>query len=276
MRKKAHEIRWRQGHVLTKEAVDKIGLPTQDSRDDIFVVVSHDCDIVQAPEIEPYIELQLGHRVDTSNGNYTHAKNPRKLHLPYSVSNSEAVIEMVAVDKVNVPKETLGAFEPDRSFSLPSDKLSTLQRWLAARYRRTAFPDAFNERLVSTGIKERLSRILAPLGEDIHAVFFQVDGGEQVERKEPEDTYSLEIYLLYDTGSDPEKAKNIVEEASKRIIKMFKKRLRNDKGRWHFIELVDCAPISDEAMTFRQSILLKRWDLDYVSLRDPSQGEPVE
>ena len=276
MRKKSCDIPWRQGHVLTKEAVDKIGLPTGDSRDDIFVVVSHDCDIVQDPEIEPYIELQIGRRVDTSSGNYTHVKNPRKLHLPYSVSNSETVVEMVAVDKVRVRKDSLEAFEPDRNFSLPSDKLATLQRWLAARYRRTALPDAFNERLDSKGVKERLSGILESLGEDILGVYFQLDDGELIERKEAEDTYTLAIYLLYSTGGNFEKAKKNSEEASKKIIKMFKKRLLDDEGRWQFIELVHCAPISDQEMSIAESVLLKRLDLDYVSLRDPSRGESVE
>jgi hypothetical protein len=124
-------------------------------------------------------------------------------------------------------------------------------------------------------MKDRISRILAPLGMYIHAVFFTVDDGEETKRVTPEDTYTLDIYLLYNTGDDPHKAAEAVAEACSKINHAFRSKLLTE-GRWRLIELRDCVAMSDEAMTFRQSLRLKKWNVDYLSLRDISQTQPVE
>lgn len=251
-------------------------LAQPDSPSAIFVVVSHDCDIVQPPDTEPCVELVAGLPIATHDGNYTHAKNPRKLHLPFVVPSGESVVELLATEKILVSKEALAAFQPDRDYSLPWERLSTLQQWLAARYRRAAFPDAFDARLDATGMKDKMARILAPLGSYIHAVFFDVDDGEEIKREVPEDTYTLDIYLLYNTGSDPKTARDAVTKACKNIVDTFRTKLFIDGQGWQHIELRDCIPMSDNAMTYRQSVLFKKWNIDYMSLRDPSQPEPFE
>jgi len=266
---------WRQGCVLTKEAADKIGLIEAQPGSTIFVVVSHDCDIAQLPESEPYIEVVSVNPIDSPDGNCTHAKNPRKLHLPFSIIREQVWVEIIASNKIQLPKAALANLKPNPDFSITWEHLSILQRWLATRYRRAAFPDAFESRLRDTGIKDRLTKILAPLGEHIHAVFFDVDNGEAVVREAPEDTYALAIYLLFNTNVDPLVAEEEVAKASAKITGLFQSKCFV-KGEWKFIELVCCDPISDEALTFRQSVLLKKWNLDHYSLRDTSQPEPTE
>ena len=74
---------WRQGLVIPTDAFTALGLiPAKTTAPVIAVVVSHDCDITQTAEIEPNVEVIIGHIIATSDGNCTHAKNPRRLHLP--------------------------------------------------------------------------------------------------------------------------------------------------------------------------------------------------
>lgn len=272
----ARDIPWRQGHVLTRGAVQNMDLTHPESPSAIVVIVSHDCDILQSPDIEPNVEVLYGRPIEISDGNNTHAKNPRKLHLPFTTAGRELLVELLATEKFALPKEALVNFEPTPDVSLPWEQLSILQRWLAARYRRAAFPDAFDKRLDTTGMKDKLSKILTPLGEHIHAVFFDVDDGEEIKREAPEDTYTLDIYLLYNTGHDPKIAGDAVTKACKNIVDTFRTKLFIDGRGWQHIELRDCVPMSDNAMTYRQSILFKKWNIDYVSLRHPSQPEPFE
>lgn len=266
---------WRQGHVLTREAIQEMGLSRLDSLSAIFVVVSHDCDILQPPEIEPDVELVIGQPVESAGGIYTHGKNPRRLHLPFVVPNGELMIEMLATNKIRVPKKLFGSFGPDGKFKLPSENLSTLRHWLAGRYGRPSFPDAFEDKLKISGLKEGLKKILSPLGEHIHAVFFDIDDGEEIKHESPDDPYILDIYLLYDTFRNGEEAERAVNQARTKIFAMAQKKLFKEKG-WQHIELRDCIVISDEVMSIKNALILKRWDLDYISLRDSSQGEPIE
>ena len=44
---------------------------------------------------------------------------------------------------------------------------------------------------------------------------------------------------------------------------------------WQWIELLGCEPISDEAMTYAMSTQLKKWNMDYLSLRADPPIEPM-
>jgi hypothetical protein len=156
---------------------------------------------------------------------------------------------------------------------LTPENRSVLQRWLAARYRRAAFPDEFERRLRETGVDERVKKIVEPLGTHLIAIFFDVDEGRELERKGADDPYILRIDLLYSTERDPIAALNAAEQAASAISAAFRERCFVAGKGWQGLELVSCEPISDEAMTYRMSTQLKKWNAEYLSLRaDPVAG----
>ena len=193
---------WRQGHVLTDQTVDALGLrDSQMPENTVIAVISHDCDLVSAQDKEPNVEVIIGQRVEKIDGNLAYAKNARALHLEFTVNGNACVVELLASKKAAVPKSALAGHVPDGNFHLNPKAKSILQRWLAARYRRSAFPDQFEERLNESGFSEKLSKIMRRLGEHIRAVFFEVDDGREVRREGPDDAYSLNIILVY--ASEP-------------------------------------------------------------------------
>lgn len=266
---------WRQGQVIPQELARKLDLvKCEDADTRLAVVIAHDCDIAQLVGAEPELEIIVGRLVAQLDGNCTHAKNARKLHLPFAVEAGEVFVELMANAKKSLAKNLFIGTTPDPGFKLTAERHSILQRWLASRYRRAAFPDAFDDRFDrQTKLKDKLTAILKPLGEHIVAVFFDVDDGEEVKRQQPEDTYTLDIYLVSNTGDDPAKAEAAVEAARKKIEAACRERLFvKDKG-WQYIELRECMVISDQALTYRQSSMFKRWNIDYMSLREDPQQE---
>ena len=149
-----------------------------------------------------------------------------------------------------------------------------MQNWLAARYRRAAFPDEFDRRLLTTGLRNRLAQILKPLGTHIAALFFDVDDGEVHERSGPDDPYTISVYLLYSTETDPEAAEEAGKKAAFAVRKAFQDRcISKPQMQWQNFELAECLPIADTAMTVFEANRLKRWNADYISLRtDPHQA----
>ena len=266
---------WRQGDTLTNDDAVRIGVVDGPLKNSIVVVISHDCDLAAPPSIEPDVEVIIGRMVDRPDGNLTLAKSPRKLHLPFKGPGGDIWVELSSTAKVKFSKETWTGIKPCRDLSLPRNHRTTLQLWLAVRYRRSAFPDSFNERLSNTSLKETLAKILEPLGEYIRAVFFDVDGGDEVRRNEPEDTYTLDIYLVFDTSGDPDKAETAAREAAEKITNEFKAKLF-DGLNWKHIELRCCETMSDEALSYKQSQYLRRWYLDHISLRSDTQTLPAE
>jgi hypothetical protein len=265
---------WRQGHVLTAETVAALGLVAdQDPVDLLVVVVSHDCDLAQDPTVEPAVEVIIGCRVDKADGNLTHAKNPRRLHMLSADSGAATCVELKATARRSIAKRDLACHLPSDKVRIDPPARITLQHWLAARYRRSAFPDAFNDYLDQSGIADRLAKILKPFGDYIVAIFFDVDEGLEREHANADDPFTLSIDLLYSTEADPTAAETAASTAAKAIDAAFHDRCFDKaNSRWRGIELVACTPISDEALTYAMSLKLQRWNADYISLR----GEPVQ
>jgi hypothetical protein len=266
---------WRQGHLLTAETAAALGLVSdQGSVDPLVVVVSHDCDLAQDPTIEPVVEVIIGRRANEADGNLTHGKNPRRLHVPGADSGAAICIELKATARRSIAKRDLAGHLPSRTVRIDPAARNTLQYWLAARYRRSAFPDEFNDYLNrQSGIAQRLAKILKPLSEYIVAVFFDVDEGSEREHANLDDPFTLSIDLLYSTETDPTAAETAASTAAKAIDGAFRDCcFEKVKSRWRGIELLACTPISDESLTYAMSLRLKRWNADYISLRvEPAQ-----
>lgn len=267
---------WRQGHVLTKESSVALGLVSPETADSTStIVISHDCDLAQLPESEPLVEVIVSQRIERLDGNCTHAKNPRRLHIPCIAWGTPACLDLLARTKATIRKEDLANHAPNADVMIDPKEKAVLQRWLAARYRRAAFPDEFVARLNNTGIGQRLVKILAPLGKYLIAVFFDVDEGLEKERNGPDDPYVLQVYLLYSTEEEPTAAQEAAEKAAASIVAAFRDRCLDPANGWKWIELSGCEPISDEAMTYSQSMQLKQWNMDYLSLRGETSAEPM-
>ena len=211
----------------------------------MVVVVSHDCDLANDPTGEPQVEVIVAKRIDSLDGNCTHSKTARKLHLEFQNQGESIFAELRATDKISIPKEKLCQFSPHPDIRLDTNNRSILQRWLAARYRRSAFPDEFDRRLKIAKLDKKIAKILEPHGNFIRALFFDVDDGEDIAHQGPEDTYLLDIIVLHTTDPDPNVGFAAAEKVCEEIEAAFKDKLYNQENGWADIELRDCSPMSD-------------------------------
>jgi hypothetical protein len=267
------ETPWRQGHLLTREAIETFALlHPEHPGDGVVIVATHNCDLVQSLETEPSVELIIGRKIAELDGNYTHAKSARTLHIKFD-SATPLFAEFITTAKLSVSKTDLADFEPEPNFLLSPEGQAAFQRWLAARYRRSAFPDEFERRLQITRLTDRLSKAVKPHGEKIVAVVFDVDEGEEKTRDGVDDVYTLGISLIHATEPDYESAEAAAKTAKEAIKKAFEEKLFDkNSGKWKYIELSYIDVLSEDALTYHQFTLMKPWRLDYVSLgAEPQQ-----
>ncbi|WP_410480273.1 hypothetical protein [Pseudomonas sp. DCA-1] len=273
---------WRQGYIVDSQTLAQLGIIIDGDGQEkvIAVVATHDCDLAQEAAGEPEVELILGRILaEKLDGNYTHCKTARRLHLELTGTDQHLLCEFDASKRVRVSKEhqepskAFVSYEPARTFLMNGQERSIFQRWLAARYRRSSFPDEFDRRLRDTKVAERLAKLFKDSGNHIPAVFFDVDQGMERTRDGSDDLYELSILVLYKTDEDPEIAEEAAQAAVKAIEELFQNRCRTGEDKsWKWIELIEIDVISDEALTYSQSLNLTRWQADYVSLRsDPEQ-----
>jgi len=194
-----HERRatWSQGQLLSPEAALALQLVAAEEATSQFpIVITHDCDLAAALEKEPLTEILIGRPIEKL-GSATNAKVARRLELPLQSNSGPRAVELLAPDKRAVPKAARFEHVPRRDLWLAPQDRRILQRWLAARYRRAAFPEAFEDRLRTKigrrTVVEHIESILDDGGEWIRGLFFDLDDGEVCERNGPDDVYRLGI-----------------------------------------------------------------------------------
>lgn len=271
----SRDTHWRQGSFFSAESLEHFNIPNE-SGDAVVIVASHDCDLTQLPEDEPYVEVVIGKIIAQMDGNYTHTKNVRKLHLNSLKNAAPVFIELTTGGKININKSDLSSFEPSNEFMLPAGIVKIFQRWLAIRYKRAAFPDEFENRLKTAKLHLKIHDAIKPHNELIRAIFFSVDNDEEIEHPDPE-PYILDITILHVAQPDFAAALDAASTVQSAIRKAFAAKLLNEKtGEWQKIELRYCDVASDEAMTYAQFASLKEWRLDSISLKDAAPMDETE
>lgn len=266
MAERNRDTPWRQGHLLGHDAVKTLGLLHALEPDQTLVVVaSHDCDLAQALEVEPVVEVVVGRLVTEKDGRCTHAKNARKLHVEFT---GAAVFwaEFEAPAKISISKSVLNEFVRYPEAHLSPENHTILQLWLASRYRRSAFPDEFERRLKEFKLHEKIAKTVKPHGELITGVFFEVDEGAEVTRDGPDETYTLDIIILHSADPDFAAAETAAKAACNAIEKAFKEKLLDPTNTWQHIELRFCDPVSESVLTYQEFKQMKRWWLEHISL----------
>ncbi|MDN5936343.1 MAG: hypothetical protein L0H75_09250 [Nitrosospira sp.] len=269
---------WRQGDVLTDNAAKALNLQHSENPDGTFVVViSHDCDLAAVADKEPVSEVIVGQRIEKL-GSDSYGKTARRLHIEYHTDTGPIALELVATDKREISKAELFVKYPREDIWLDGPGIGILRHWLASRYHREAFPEAFENRLRAVKISgkkvllKKIESILADGGDYIRALLFDLDEGKDIEREDPEDLYQLGIVVLYDSLRDESAAAVVAAKAAEELEKLFEAAFHSADAGWQNICLQYCDPVSDSAITVAQREVLKRWRLEHMSLQDdPSQ-----
>jgi hypothetical protein len=263
---------WRQGAIVSATDLLAVGLIPDSNDSSVGVIVSHSCDIAQRADLEPDLEVIVATVNPKIDGNYSHGKNSRTLQLDALLDGQSAAVklELIASGKLKIGKSKIAAVKPIGAL-LPTD-IEILQRWLASRYRRSAFSDEFNDRLNKSGLRSKLETVLKKFPKYVSGIYFLIDDGTEVEHLSEDDPFALLIYVLYASELEPIAAQKEAAEVSAKITADFSAKCLS-AGVWRSFELVDCKAISDAAMTFAQVNTLQRWNpADHISYRTVPAG----
>lgn len=252
--------KYRQGVVLTEAvAAQTLAGIGADQR---AVVISHDCDIACDMDKEPNIEVLLATVVTDENHAFLQAKNPRRLHLAFTHQGNKCALDLLATEKRYIAKASLIGTDPDPDFLLTDDSRQILQRWLAVRYRRHAFPDKLNNRIKhSFGKAEEW---LKKKGAGIIAVY--VDYQPRNEELSDNEPYELWVYIVADSF-----AVDGMEQANALAAKL-EEGLAETKG----VDLREIEAKSDNEFTLYDSRRTFEFRLEHLSFRSLPFGPMSE
>ncbi|WP_052128805.1 hypothetical protein [Neosynechococcus sphagnicola] len=256
---------WRQGSVLAQKDFQSVGL-TNALDTELAIAISHDCDIANDNlDTEPVVEFIFSRILGEHNGNYTHGKNPRILHLDYIHNGQTVWIELIASRRVIVQKNSLEAIQPDQTYSLITRQ--TLQSWLAVRYRRIALPNSLVERLcyVSNYIEREGKRNSSGI------LSFRLSYEPQDELL-PEEPYELWLSIVYVT--DKAEYAAIAADIAQNLKTEFPNLLEKTKDSGT-VDLRKCEAVSETEFTLRDMRDTVEYNLEHLSYRTEPSGPVI-
>ncbi len=260
---------WRQGSILNSRNFERLGIDREEEGI-VALAISHDCDITNEDLIaEPYVEFVIGRVIENADGNNTHAKNPRTLHIPMKHGEDDVFIQLMAADKIQVCKEHLLGIEPDTAWSIERGNLRVLQHWLAARYKRQSLPDALMERLRPVaGFLEKHGK-----KHSRSVLGYWLDYEPFVTELPTDQAYELWLYVVYTVDEDG--AQKSAEQIAAALRDNFSQLIDRNGGAGK-IDLRECEAYSEEEFTLRDLRGNIEYRFDFISLRPKSAGPIVE
>lgn len=270
------DTEWRQGDLLTLASAEALGL-TDGGNACRVVVISHDCDLPN--EGEEFVEVITGASVPSRDGMFAGARNPRRLHISFvgrDGADEELHVELRHANRRQVEKRGFAQIAVcEKRSCLPDDEKRALKQWLAARYGRPAFPNAFEAHLRKVyhkkTIEQRIAKILEPVSSQLVAVFFDLGEARATELAEGE-PYFLSISLVYDATEGGKVAREAAEQASNEISTLFEQAF-GPAATATEIALENCSAVADTFLTLADLRKVDQWRLEYISLREDPPGQ---
>jgi len=255
---------WRQGAVFREQDQPRLAelISVDIEQGAHLLVVSQDCDIVHHnSEAEPIVEVLLAEPLqDKPSGSFTYGKNPRRLQIPIIVDGSSQYFECAAKHRYFINRQVLADCPPDSRIQVEDATLQLIRSWLAARYTRTAFPDAFNLRIA--GALSSQARMLKSRGSDLSGIYIAVTPWDELNEGE---SYRVELYATMEIDAW-ENTDARQEMAS--LVDDLALAINHCEG----IDVENHEIRSEEDISLADIRVLRRWDYDYLSYRESPEG----
>ena len=259
---------WRQGDLIAPDDAVSLGVLDADRRDTHrALVISHSCDIAKEEASEPQVEVLVGQIISGADATSRNGHSIYRLDLGDEAQTDSEWIRYSITERRLIPKPRLLECAPWQGRSCTGGKRDVLRRWLAQRYSRSEFPDAFNAWLQESKVGKDFEEIGKKFSACLVGIYFDLD--DDTERTDPKSPYSFGIMLVYDSSNADNEA--TAEKASDGLKRAFGKRC-NAEGGLRWFDLTYCDAVSDQAITLFQARTLRRWRFEHRSL----DGEPLD
>nr|WP_298889935.1 hypothetical protein [uncultured Acinetobacter sp.] len=213
---------WLQGSIVKRENVAQLlelaGKSNLVNDDRIMLIVaSGSCDV--ANQADPIVEFSIARSIERIDGSFRYNKNPRRLHCNLeSAVLSKVCLDLNAYEKIAISKELLPkGIGPNTEICFSQNELSFYVDWLAARYKRPAFPTEFDRRIDLAWKKEKRRKAVAKLSDKLIGIYVKVYPDSEITQSE---NYAVDLLglIIPDLSEDDFKTIQIVIDQYKQAL----------------------------------------------------------
>ncbi|MCF6299078.1 MAG: hypothetical protein L3J01_04285 [Thiomicrorhabdus sp.] len=246
---------WFQGAILSADSISFLDeMPFSDA--DLIVAVTQSCDIASNRlECDGKVEFIVAKYVDEVNGQFTHNKHPRKLHFDVSELADDVeivkVVELEIHQRFVICKSMLASIPLEQNFSISTDTIFELTRWLAGRYTRPAFPSEFNNRIKKAFRRDKLKALAKKFNAELSGIYFQITPDKEISEGT---RYDLNILFTYAGNIDESLANEIGVKAQAFI-----------DGIQEYLIFSECKVLSEKQVSLHTIRSYKRFSFEGMS-----------
>lgn len=249
---------WRQCSIAPTELAEEVREQekTEIGRDHLLVVASHDCDVTNGSfRSEPSVELLVARPTQAIDGNCSLGKNPRLLHLEVLEAGVLRPYEFAAGERLMTSRVRLLRHEPADTHTLAPEDVRLIARWMAKRYDRAAFPNAFNARW--TPVRREIRKLLDRTGRYVSGLYLALPDDELP----PRERYPVVVRGLIGVADAEGVARRL---QAQECVDGLAGLLDGCDG----IDVLDSALVREDEFTVDDLNRTKRWDWDWLSGAD--------
>ena len=214
---------WRQGgFVQQKDLPTLINIyPNAGITEGVYLIVaSQSCDIANMGE--PIVEFSIARKIKSVDGNFTHNKHPRKLHIEAKIDENETInslaLEILAHEKICLSKSELPeSLSPEPYIRLELNILQEYIAWLAGRYQRPALPTEFDKRFDAVWIKSKRKKFSEKSSEHILGIYVEINPDAELKQGE---NYSVNLLVIVSediSETQLKDARGVADEYAKKM-----------------------------------------------------------
>lgn len=271
-RQKIKQNGWKQGACLQVDKSMEIYASTKSMQErlseGLYFVLSQDCDILNSSlQKEPVVELISANQIAQCTNEFTTGKNPRQLHIKLAQGSQH--LEFLPHNRLFIARTYLEKYLVSET-GLSKQQLKILVLWTAKRYKRSAFPDTFNERCEP--IVNQIKQIFRNAAKHTHGLFIYLFSERELEPNEP---YKIILKLLVKKSIyEDQEELSIIQGGFDEILALFD----GIKGIEVITNLQNIGGSQVQSMddiTVHRFQELKQWDFDYISFSNGEDGETI-
>jgi hypothetical protein len=186
---------WKQGVVLDPGSLQQVGIAVGEGIVG-FLVLTQTCDCINPDyDKEPYLELLPLVLRNSKKGDpepaYENGKNPREIHFWISLQGEQKCVVAKIKEIGLVDRSLIEGFRFSTEVAISREVIDDVIEWRAARYSRTAFPEAFEAAFRK--INKEFGKIISKHHTEIDSMLIGILPFDEVEKG---DCYEIQLHLM--------------------------------------------------------------------------------
>lgn len=260
---------WRQGDLIRDHQARELLSNAIDRKPEVkvefwLIVLTQDCDLVRDQQLEPFVELIVAVESIKEDKQRQNGRSTRSLQLQAQLEDAHRWLECSIHDRFRIPKELLARPGPSPLKGLGLEEQRILRQWIARRYTRRPFPNAFEDRLDHR--KGAIAKLLKSdtARELISAIYIETQDVEL----EPDQPYTLAVIIAVPAiHIENATHSNAISEFEERFASALNKRVGLTLSLdGHGDEQIEIR--TEEDLTLAEIRRYKRLEVDYRSSDD--------